>query len=153
MKARPMFFSVVFCLVAMTVSFASNPNMGNWKLNEAKSKIPAGVAKNTTVVYEASGDSVKGTVDGVDAEGKPMHTEWTGKMDGKDYPLTGDPSADTRAYKMVDDRTTELTNKKAGKVTTTGKIVISPDGKSRTLTVTGTAKGKKFTYTATYDKQ
>jgi hypothetical protein len=47
-----------------------------------------------------------------------------------------------------------LANKKDGKPTTTGKIVVSPDGKSRTLTVSGTdSAGKKVTGTAVYDKQ
>jgi ribosomal protein L21E len=59
--------------------------MGTWKLNEAKSKIGAGSPKNTTVVYEATGDDVKVTVDGTDGDGKPVHSEWTGKYDGKDY--------------------------------------------------------------------
>ena len=89
--------------------------MGTWKLNEAKSKFSPGAAKNTTVVYEAAGDSVKVTVDGVGADGKPSHNEWTGKFDGKDYPLTGDPTADSRSYKKIDARTMELTNKKGGK--------------------------------------
>jgi hypothetical protein len=138
----------------VAVSFAGNPNMGTWKLNEAKSKFPAGASKNTTVVYETAGDSVKVTVDGVDGDGKPTHNEWTGKFDGKDYPLTGDPMSDTRSYKKIDDRTTELTNKKGGKVTVTGRIVISADGKSRTVTVSGTdAKGTKVKYSAVYDKQ
>jgi hypothetical protein len=39
-------------------------------------------------------------------------------------------------------------------VTTRGRIVVAADGKSRTVTVTGTdAAGKKFTSTAVYDKQ
>jgi hypothetical protein len=153
MKTRPILLTLALCLVA-TLGFASNANMGTWKLNEAKSKIPTGAPKNHTVVYEAAGDKVKVTVDGVDGEGKPTHTEWTGSFDGKDYPLTGDPTADTRSYKKIDDRTTELTNKKAGKATTTGKIVISADGKSRTVTVTGTdPMGKKVTFTAVYDKE
>jgi len=42
--------------------------MGTWKLNEAKSKIGAGSPKNSTVVYEAAGDSVKVTVDGTDGD-------------------------------------------------------------------------------------
>jgi hypothetical protein len=153
MKPRTMFLSLAFCLVAMTLSFAANPNMGTWKLNEAKSKFPAGASKNTTVVYEAAGDSIKVTVDGVDADGKPLHNEWTGKLDGKNYPLTGDPTADARSYKMIDDHTTELTNKKAGKPTATGQIVISADGKSRTVTVSSLSKGKKITSVAVYDKQ
>ena len=153
MKTKTIALTVALCFVAVAVSFAGNPNMGTWKLNEAKSKFPAGASKNTTVVYETAGDSVKVTVDGVDGDGKPTHNEWTGKFDGKDYPLTGDPMSDTRSYKKIDDRTTELTNKKGGKVTVTGRIVISADGKSRTVTVSGTdAKGTKVKYSAVYDK-
>jgi hypothetical protein len=154
MKTRTVLLVVLAFLVCVTMSFAQSPQLGTWKLNEAKSKIPAGAPKNTTVVYEAAGDSVKVTVDGVDGQGKPAHNEWTGKFDGKDYPLTGDPTADMRAYTQVDDHTTELTNKKDGKVTLKGRIVISADGKSRIVTVTGTdAKGMKVEYVAAYDKQ
>lgn len=154
MKIRSILVLLLFGLVGLGLSFADDPNLGTWKLNEAKSKIPATAPKNNTVVYEAAGDNVKVTVDGTDAEGKATHNEWTGKFDGKDYPLTGDPASDMRAYKKVDDRTTELTNKKDGKVTVKGHIVVAPDGKSRTVTVSGTdAKGKKVEYTAVYDKQ
>jgi hypothetical protein len=133
---------------------AADANMGTWKLNEAKSKFSPGAAKNTSVVYEAAGDSIKVTVDGVGTDGKPSHNEWTGKFDGKDYPLTGDPSADTRSYKKIDARTMELTNKMGGKPVVTGKITVSADGKSRTVAVSGTdASGKKVTSTAVYDKQ
>jgi hypothetical protein len=154
MKTKKIVMNLAVCLVAVAASFASSPNMGTWRLNETKSKIPAGAAKNTTVVYEAAGDDVKVTVDGIDAKGKPTHNEWTGKFDGKDYPLTGDPDSNTRSYKKVNGRTTELTNKKDGKVTITGRIVVSADGKSRTVTVSGMdATGKKVTSTAVYDKQ
>jgi hypothetical protein len=153
MKTRNIAWTVVLCFFAVATSFAS-PNMGTWKLNEAKSNIPAGAPKNNMVTYEAMGDKVKVTVDGVNGEGKPSHTEWTGMFNGKDYPLTGDPNADMRSYKMVDAHTTELTNKKADKVTATGRIVVSADGMSRTVTVTGTdAMGMKVKYVAVYDKQ
>jgi hypothetical protein len=154
MKTRTIVWTVALCFLAVAIGFASDQNMGTWKLNEAKSKIPAGAPKNTMVVYEAAGDNIKVTVDGVDSAGKPTRNEWTGKMDGKDYPLTGDPMSDSRSYKKIDDRTTELTNKKDGKVTMTGKIVIAPDGKSRSVNVRGTdPSGKKVTYTGVYDKQ
>ena len=136
------------------LSFASDINLGTWKLNEAKSKIPAGAAKNNTVVYEAVGDSIKATVDGTDGSGKAMHNEWTGKFDGKDYPVTGDPTSDTRAYKKVGSRSLDLTVKKDGKVTISGRIVVAADGKSRTLTASGTdAMGKKIKSVSVYDKQ
>jgi hypothetical protein len=154
MRIRTILLTVAALFAAVVLCFAADVNMGIWKLNEAKSKISPGTAKNLTVVYAAAGDSVKITVDGVDADGKPAHNEWTGKFDGKDYALKGDPAADMRSYKRVDDHTLSLTNKKGGKATLTGSIVVSADGKSRTLTINGTdAKGKKFTSTAVYDKQ
>jgi hypothetical protein len=128
--------------------------MGTWKLNEAKSKMPAGFPKNTTGVYEAQGDNVKVTTDGTDRDGKPVHTEWTGKFDGKDYPLTGDPTADSRSYRQINDHTLALANKKDGKVTTSGRITVSADGKTRTLRLTGTdSSGNKVSGTSVYDKQ
>jgi hypothetical protein len=139
----------------LTLCFAAaNPNLGTWKLNEAKSKANPGLPKNLTVTYEAVGDNIKATVDGVDGQGKPTHNEWTGKFDGKDYPVTGDPTSDARSYKSINDRTLELTVKKGGKVTITGKIVISADGKVRTLTASGKdSMGMKVESTSVYDKQ
>ena len=155
MKARARLLSFVGLFAAAAVCVAAdNVNMGTWKLDEAKSKIAAGAPKNTTVVYEAAGDSVKVIVDGVGADGKPSHNEWTGKFDGKDYPLTGDPTADTRSYKQIDPSTLELANKKGGKVIVSGKITVSADGKTRTVITKGVdANGKKVVTTAVYNKQ
>lgn len=145
--------TLALSLMAGGACFASPP-MGTWKLNEAKSKLAPSMGKNTTVVYEAAGDSIKVTVDGVDKDGKATHNEWTGKFDGKDYPVTGDPTLDTRAYKKAGKRTLEMTIKKDGKVTMTGRIVVAADGKSRTVSTSGTdSDGKKFKSTAVYNKQ
>ncbi len=155
MKTKTIGLIVALCFfAAAAVSFADDPQMGTWKLNEAKSKIAPGVAKNNTVVVEAAGDDIKVTVDGTDSDGKPVHNEWTGKFDGKDYAVTGDPTSDMRSYKQVDAKTLDLTVKKDGKVTVTGQIVLSADGKMRTVTTNGTdAQGKKFKNVAVYDKQ
>ena len=150
-KAIALTISLVFVSVAM--GFQNDPHMGTWKLNEAKSKF-AGKARNQSVVYEAAGDQTKVTVDGVDESGGAVHSEWTGKFDGKDYPVTGDANSDVRSYRKIDARTLALTGKKGGKTTLTGRIVISRDGKSRTVTTTATdAHGKKVTNVAVYDKQ
>jgi hypothetical protein len=150
-KAIALTISLVFASVAM--GFQTNPQLGTWKLNEAKSKF-AGKARNHTVIYEAVGDQIKITVDGVDENGGAVHNEWTGKFDGKDYPVTGDASVDARSYRKIGKNTLELTNKKDGKATLTGRIVISRYGKSRTVTTTATdAQGKKVTNVAVYDKQ
>ena len=153
MKTKTIGLTLALCFAAAAVCFAASPQMGTWKLNEAKSKFTAGSTKNHTVVYAPAGDKVKVTVDGTDAKGKAAHNVWTGKFDGKDYPVTGDPDSDTRAYTKVDDRTLTMTVKKGGKVTATGRIAVSADGKSRTVNTSGTsAKGKKFKNTAVYDK-
>jgi hypothetical protein len=153
MRTRVMLLMLAGCLFGAT-AIAANPQMGTWKLNEAKSKLGAGATKNTTVIYETAGDGIKVIVDGTDAEGKTVHSEWTGKMDGKDYPVTGDPTSDMRAYTKVNDNTLTMAGKKDGKVTLTVKIVVSADGKTRTVTSSGTnAKGQQFKSMAVYDKQ
>ena len=82
MKVRTMLLTLAVLFASVVACFAADVNMGTWKLNEAKSKLSPGTGKNTTVIYAAAGDSVKVTVDGVDADGKPAHNEWTGKFDG-----------------------------------------------------------------------
>jgi hypothetical protein len=143
----------ILLMAAAAVMAADDAHMGTWVLNEGKSKI-SGTAKNTKVVYEAAGDSVKVTVDGVDEAGKALHTEWTGKFDGKEYAVTGTRAGEMRSYKKTGARSLALTDKFEGKVFITGKITVSEDGKSRTVAVTRTGEdGKKTSGTFVYDKQ
>ena len=127
---------------------------GTWKLNAKKSHIGKGMGRNNTVKYEgAFFFREKVTVDGVDAKGKATHSEWIGMFDGKDYPVTGDPDGDMRSYAKVDDHTMNFSQKKGGKVMISGKIVVSADGKSRTVTTMRKGrKGKMVRTTAVFDK-
>jgi hypothetical protein len=154
MKVRIISLTLAFCFLGAAICFAADPQMGTWKLNETKSKITPGTNKFTTVTFKNMFGSIKTTQDGISGDGKPIHVEWSGKFDGKDYPVTGDPNADMRSYTKVDDRTLHVTAKKNGQVIATAHTVVSTDGKTRTATVTGTtAKGKKFKNVAVYDKQ
>ncbi len=154
MKARTTVLTLVLCFAGVVVCFAQDPQMGAWKLNEAKSKLSPQSPKNTQVVCEAVGDDVKVTVDGFGIDGKPTHNEWTGKFDGKDYPVIGDPNSDMRSYTRIDDRTLGLNVRKGGNDTISGRIQVSTDGETRTVTVSGIdSKGKKFHSTSVYDKQ
>jgi hypothetical protein len=155
MKTKTIGLTVALCFFAGAACFAADdPQIGTWKLNEAKSKLTPDAGKNTTVVYEAAGDQVKVVIDGTDKDGKPTHNEWTGKFDGKDYAVTGDPKSDMRSYKKVDDHSLAFTVKKDGKTTVTGRIVVAADGKSRTVTANGIdAHGQKAHEKAAYDKQ
>ncbi|HEX8800867.1 MAG TPA: hypothetical protein VF772_19755, partial [Terriglobales bacterium] len=74
MRTRSIVLILAASAVAVALSAADNPWMGTWKLNEAKSKIPVGAGKNTTVVYSPAGDKTKVTTDGVDGLGKPTHS-------------------------------------------------------------------------------
>ena len=156
MKTKTPLLTLTLCLAAAAYCFASpSPMMGSWKLNAGKSKITAGSGKNNMVVYsDAGGGKVKVTTDGVDGTGKATHSEWTGKFDGKDYPVTGDANFDARWYKKVDDRSMDFGQKKAGKSILTGRISLAADGKSRTVTTSGmNGKGQKFNNTAVFDKK
>ena len=140
--------------IGAAMCLAADANMGTWKLNEAKSKLNPGSTKNTMVVYTAAGDAVKVVTDGFGPDGKPLHTEWTGKYDGKDYPVTGDAASDTRAYTKVGANDLKISIKKAGNETATVSVAMAADGKTRTVTTTATyAAGKKTTSTSVYDKQ
>lgn len=155
MKAKTCVLTVAFCVIAAVGAFAaSNAQMGTWKLNESKSKIGAGMPKNDTVVYEAAGDDVKVTIDGTAGDGTKTHSEWTGKMDGKDYPSTGNPGEDARAYTKVSARKLSFASKKDGKVVLSGTVTVSADGKTRTVTSSMKgADGKTAKSVLVYDKQ
>ena len=146
--------ALALSFVTAGACFAANPHIGTWKLNEAKSKITPETGKNNTVVYTEMKDKMKVTVDGVDKDGKPRHSVWVGKFDGKAYPVKGNVPVNSIAYRVVNDRTNELTATKDGKVMWSGRIEVAADGKSRTATISGTDEnGKKFKSTAVYDKE
>jgi hypothetical protein len=154
MKRTVIVLSLTLLFGSVQLCLAQSPQMGTWKLNEAVSKIPAGTTKNHTVIYEAAGANIKIIVEGTDPAGKAVRHEWTGKFDGKYYPVTGDPTSDTRSYKQINSRTLTFTAKQGTKVTLTGRVVVSADGKTRTVTTTATdPAGKKTNSTVVYDKQ
>jgi hypothetical protein len=155
MKTKTIALSLILILAAGAV-YAGDPMMGTWKLNESKSKLTPGTGKGNTVVWDGHRirDKVTITTDGVDADGKPFHSEWKGKFNGEDSEVSGDPRADMRSYTKVNDQTIDMTAKKNGQVVATSRIVVAADGKSRVVTINGTtAKGEKFTNTLVYDKE
>jgi len=154
MKLKVIALGLAMFFVGAVVCSADNTQMGTWKLNEAKSKFSPGATKNHTVVYEPAGDMVKVTVDGTDSDGNAVHSEWTGKFNGRYYAVTGSTTSDMRSYRRINSRTLALTEKKGSKIVLTGRITVSANGKHRTVSTTGTnAKGKRVTNTAVYDKQ
>jgi hypothetical protein len=154
MRTKMILLGLAVFFGSALVAAAQDPNMGTWKLNEAKSHFAKGATKNHTVVYEMAGDDTKVTVDGTDGSGNAVHNEWTGKFDGKYYAVSGDPTSDMRMYRRVNKRTLAIHAKKDGKATLNGTITVSRNGKTRTVTTSGrNAQGRWVTNTAVYDKQ
>jgi hypothetical protein len=141
--------------LSLVVSAQTDPFIGTWKLNVAKSKFTPGPGpQSQTSVYEAAGQGIKVMTHGTNAAGQATMTEFTANYDGKDYAVTGNPDWDQVAMKRVNANTVELTRKKMGKVVQTGTNVVSADGKTRTVTVKGTnSKGEAVDTVSVYDKQ
>lgn len=132
----------------------ADPMLGTWKLNTAKSKTPY---KSGTSVIEAAGDAVKVTADLVAADGKAYHWTWTAKYDGKEAPVTGETpygSGAVASLTRVDPHTVKVVGKRNGEVILTQTIVVSADGKTRTVTTTRKDdKGQPMETVTVYDKQ
>jgi hypothetical protein len=148
--------------LSTTMAFAADMFSGTWKTNVAKSKYSPGPAPKSGIQTVTAADGgYKVVADGVNSEGKKTHDEYTFKMDGKDYPrhpmLDGkaDPSApDMASARKIDDYSYEATTKLKGKTLLVSKVVISKDGKTRTVTQTGkNAKGETVSNTIVTEKQ
>ena len=143
----------LFVLVSSLL--AADAAIGTWKLDIGKSKFsPGPPPQSATVTYEDSGGGVKRTGETVNADGSKTSFEYTAQYDGKDYPITGNPNANTIALKRVNDRTVEATLKKGDRVVTKARRVVSADGKTLTLTIDGTnEQGQKVKNVQVFEKQ
>lgn len=141
--------------IASPSAQASDPRIGTWTLNVAKSTYSPGPApQSQTLTIEASGQAEKVTSVVVNADGTRTTTQYTAGFDGKDNPLTGSPIADVVSLKRIDTHTTERTDKKAGKVVQTIRRVVSQDGKTMTTTAIGTnAKGQAMNNVVVFERQ
>ncbi len=155
MRAAALGIAVVVLAGFELAAQATDPIVGTWELNVAKSKHSPGPApKSETRTYVVAGPDIKATSKGVDSTGKPTTAEWTVNYDGKDRPQSGDPDADMLSVKRVDAFTTEFTEKRAGKVVITGTRTISKDGKVMTITAKGiNARGQTVNDVKVFEKR
>jgi len=142
--------ATIVAVAAAASAQEKNPRLGKWKL---KSDAPPPAINIMT--YEPFGKGgMKVTVESKNAQGREQKWTYTTMFDGKDEPVTGHPSADTTSVKKIDARTTEITNKKAGKVLQIITNVISEDGNTINNTYQNfDADGKPArTTTAVYER-
>ena len=140
---------------AIAIAGGSDPVVGTWQLNAAKSTFMGGPAiKNQTRTYSQSGDKITLVMMTVGADGKEVTTHTTYQLNGKDFPVTGTPDYDSLAGKRVDSNTAEFTLKKGGKEIGNTSRTVSKDGKTLTakMKVT-TASGEKAENVMVFDKK
>lgn len=143
-------------LAALGVGAQSTPLEGTWRANIAKSKYDPGPPPKVpgTLKWERVPGGWRFTTDGVDAKGQKTHTETLEKDDGSLAPVKGASNPTMRGLKRIDDRTYEDRDAVNGKPTLTRRLVISPDGKTLTVTMTGTnLQGQKVNNVVVYEKQ
>ncbi|HXY40851.1 MAG TPA: hypothetical protein VEQ10_14365 [Vicinamibacteria bacterium] len=141
------------CLGGAT-AFAGENWVGSWKLNTAKSKLSANGMRTQSLKFESTADGIVLNSEGTDAQGKPLHSTYTSKFDGKDVPWTGNPMADTASPNRIDDNTYKNVWKKDGKPTVTSTVMVSKDGKTLTIIQNGKdAQGASLNSLAVYDRQ
>jgi len=151
-------FLVITSATSGPLPAQSNPFVGTWKLNVAKSKFEPGPApQSQTRTVVAEGEGAKYSFEGVRADGTPFSYSFTVNYDGKDYPITGTGapgSADTIAIKRVGTRKAEATLKKGGKEVGKSEAEVSKDGTVSTVKSKGkTPDGKEYSTDSVYDKQ
>ena len=140
--------------VPATASAQSDPFIGTWQLDVAKSSYKPGPApKSVTLAIEAAGKGMKVAVDGATADG-PIKWGYTAVPDGKDVPVTGNPSADAASVTQPSSHERVVVFKRAGKAALTSKAVVTKDGKMMTITQDGTdTKGQTVHNVLHYMKQ
>ena len=126
---------------------------GTWRLNVAQSTYASGAPpKSQTTTLQAVDGGLHEIVERVNADGTTTRWELTAKYDGRDYPVTGDPSRDTVSLTRVDQHTVDIVNRKAGVVVNRMRIVVAADGNSRTNTVLDPS-GQKTTAVLLFERR
>lgn len=96
------------------------------------------------------------SVTGVRKDGSKIDWTYTAKYDGKEYPVMGNRSFDTISLRQIDANTLNgVASKNGGKHRMTGRIVVSKDGKTLSLTTSGTDRDGKLIpdETIVYERQ
>ena len=127
---------------------------GTWHLNLAKSTYSPGPAPQSQTVMIGGTDAARSImVDVTPATGAALHWEVSGAS-GAQLPVVGNnPNADTYMVKRINATTLEAQYMKGGKPTLKQTAVVSADGKTLTVTATGTdAQGRAVNNVVVYDR-
>jgi hypothetical protein len=141
-------------LVLSSHAVRSDPVLGVWNLNVAKSKFISNPApKSQTRTYETHPQGIKATIKTTYADGKTSTIQYIASYDSVEYPVTGSLQFDAIAMKKIDDFTAEASLIHAGKEIASARRVISEDGKTMTVTLRMNVSGGEVTNVSVFEKE
>ena len=143
----------VLVLFSTSLFAADSSFNGTWKFNPEKGHLTTPTPKSMTAHVQTDAETFKFSEDSVDDKGASATSSYEAKFDGKDYPVTGDPSVDSIALHRVSDHEIKFTQKKAGKVSAKLDIVVSKDGQTTTVNYVDYSGEKPQKGSAVYEKQ
>ena len=154
---KPIAALVLGGMLALGASAAGpvSPFDGSWTLVLEKSTFrPAPGPKELTRTITTAGDSITLTISGRRVDGSMISGRVQFRLDGKDYPLSGNPNVDTIAFTQTDARTWSTTTKQAGHVRTHSTLTVSADGATLSESISGTnASGKPVSNTMVFERR
>ena len=143
----------VVLTLSIAVFAAESPFSGTWKLNTAKSRLPTPAPQSNIATVDADDNGLKVSEDVTYEKDQAIKISYEVKFDGKDYPVAGDAMSDSISFQRENANTLTGEMKKAGKVITKFRIVVSKDGKVTTVNSTNYSQTKPAESVWVYDKQ
>ncbi|MEA3079196.1 MAG: hypothetical protein QOF05_604 [Sphingomonadales bacterium] len=138
----PLKFALIFAASAMIspqAASAASPNAklwnGTWNLDAAKSKFASPAKEQSeTRTYDIAGGKVTMKSSSKDPSGKELNFSYSAGLDGKSYPMVGNPNADSISLTAVSATQFRAKSRLKGKLTVQSTATVSADGKHLTLT-------------------
>lgn len=168
----PLLFAFVLPAPSQKPDFNRQMLVGSWKVNWDRSKVVQGEERPQPNLYreyeDCGGGLMLHTVIFVDPAQKRAHLAVLAvvKYDGREYPTyagarlgnrlsSGQQPPETVSFKVVDPYNMEWTDRTSGKLTGTGTVSLSRDGKTMTDHTRGfNAEGKQiFEGVLVYEKE
>jgi hypothetical protein len=126
--------------------------LGTWRLNVEKSKYSPGPPLRAEMrVYTQRADGVTGVVTRTYADGETERYEYIANFGGE-YMVTGTPAYDAVKLKRIDQLASEAWLSHAGMLYGIARRVITPDGKTMTITFDRKDNDRPVHNVAIYDK-
>jgi hypothetical protein len=154
MSRQACFIGVAIFVASVALTGQADPFLGIWELNLAKSSITRGAPpRSEMVVNVAEPGGFRSTLSVVTDRSTSVEIHHYA-FDGNFHQTEGGDPREL-SFKRVNQRTIESDTKRNGLITVTRRFALSEDGKTMTVTASGTTGGgqKYENDTRVYDKR